>query len=128
MNLSEQAKIYRLEHDPDVIEFYDQPEAIKLSYHTKEGRRTGCFHTPDFFVLRRNIAGWEECQPEDKLFKLAEEMPNRYVWTGTNDWDCPPSGMCYPLCGKTGIRLVAFIDAADVLHMIGVGPMPGDSS
>jgi putative transposase len=22
--------IYRLEHDPDVIEFYDQPEAIKL--------------------------------------------------------------------------------------------------
>jgi hypothetical protein len=38
------------------------------------------------------------------------------------------SGMCCPLCGKTGIRLVAFIDAADVLHMIGVGPMPGDSS
>jgi len=38
------------------------------------------------------------------------------------------SGMCCPLCGKTGIRLVAFIDAADVLHVIGVGPMPGDSS
>jgi Putative transposase len=38
------------------------------------------------------------------------------------------SGMCCPLCGKTGIRLVAFIDAADVLHMIGVGPMSGDSS
>jgi hypothetical protein len=36
--------------------------------------------------------------------------------------------MCCPLCGKTGIRLVAFIDAADVLHVIGVGPMPGDSS
>src|SRR5262249_39159496 len=31
------------------------------------------------------------------------------------------SGMCCPLCGKTGIRLVAFIDAADVLHVIGVG-------
>ena len=28
------------------------------------------------------------------------------------------SGMCCPLCGKTGIRLVAFIDAAGV-HMIG---------
>ena len=38
------------------------------------------------------------------------------------------SGMCCPLCGKTGIRLVAFINAADVLHVIGVGPMPGDSS
>ena len=38
------------------------------------------------------------------------------------------SGMCCPLCGKTGIRLAAFIDAAHVLHVIGVGPMPGDSS
>jgi hypothetical protein len=32
------------------------------------------------------------------------------------------------LCGKAGIRLVAFIDPAGVLHMIGAGPMPCDSS
>jgi hypothetical protein len=36
--------------------------------------------------------------------------------------------MCCPLCGKAGIRLVAFTDATGVLHMIGVGPMPCDSS
>src|ERR1700726_3811270 len=36
--------------------------------------------------------------------------------------------MCCPLCGKAGIRLVAFTDPAGVLHMIGVGPMPFDSS
>jgi hypothetical protein len=42
--------------------------------------------------------------------------------------DPPCTGMCCPLCGKTGIRLVAFTDAAGVLHMIGVGPMPFDSS
>jgi hypothetical protein len=35
---------------------------------------------------------------------------------------------CCPLCGKAGIRLVAFIDPAGVLHMIGAGPMPCDSS
>src|ERR1700676_4627744 len=35
---------------------------------------------------------------------------------------------CCPLCGKAGIRLAAFADAAGVLHMIGVGPMPWDSS
>ncbi len=40
----------------------------------------------------------------------------------------PCSGMGCPLCGKTGIRLVAFIDAAGVLHMMGAGPMPCDSS
>ena len=42
--------------------------------------------------------------------------------------DPPCTGMCCPLCGKTGIRLVAFTDPAGVLHMIGVGPMPFDSS
>src|ERR1700732_3348333 len=41
----------------------------------------------------------------------------------------PPSGaMCCPSCGKAGIRLVAFTDAAGVLHMIGAWPMPCDSS
>src|SRR6266853_5505620 len=40
----------------------------------------------------------------------------------------PCRGMDCPLCGKTGIRLVAFIDAVGVLHMMGVGPRPCDSS
>jgi putative transposase len=41
----------------------------------------------------------------------------------------PPCGTrCCPSCGKAGIRLVAFTDAAGVLHMIGVGPMPGGDS
>jgi hypothetical protein len=35
---------------------------------------------------------------------------------------------CCPLCGKAGIRLVAFIDIAGVLHIIGAGLMPCDSS
>jgi hypothetical protein len=42
--------------------------------------------------------------------------------------DPPCSGMCCPSCGKAGIRLVAFTDAAGVLHMIGTRPMPCDSS
>jgi Putative transposase len=40
----------------------------------------------------------------------------------------PCTGMCCPSCGKTGIRLVAFTDAAGVLHMIGTGPIPCDPS
>src|ERR1700757_2362730 len=41
----------------------------------------------------------------------------------------PPCGaMCCPSCGKASIRLVAFTDAAGVLHIIGAGPMPFDSS
>jgi Putative transposase len=36
--------------------------------------------------------------------------------------------MCCPFCAKAGIRLVTFTDAAGVLHIIGAGPMPYDSS
>ena len=36
--------------------------------------------------------------------------------------------MSCPSCGKVGIRLVAFTDAAGVLHMIGTALMPYDSS
>src|SRR5215471_21035875 len=35
---NELAAIYELEHDPVVIEFYDQPQAIKLNWETKAGR------------------------------------------------------------------------------------------
>ena len=42
--------------------------------------------------------------------------------------DSPCGARYCPSCGKAGIRLVAFTDAAGVLHMIGVGPMPCDSS
>ena len=40
----------------------------------------------------------------------------------------PVAELCCPLCGKAAIRLVAFTDAAGVLHMTGAGPMPCDSS
>jgi hypothetical protein len=33
-----------------------------------------------------------------------------------------------PSCGKAGLRLVAFSDAAGVLRLIGTGPLPCDSS
>ena len=87
---NELAAIHLLEHDPDVLEYYDQPESIKLSYLTKEGRPTGCLHTPDFFVLRQHSAGWEECKLEEALPKLSKEKPNRYVRTPEDKWDCPP--------------------------------------
>ena len=38
-----------------------------------------------------------------------------------------PSMRC-PACGQAGLRLVAFSDAAGVLHLIGAGPLPCDSS
>jgi len=42
--------------------------------------------------------------------------------------DPPCGGMCCPLCGKTGIRLVAFTDAMGVLHMSRTKQILCDSS
>jgi putative transposase len=39
--------IYLMEHDEEVLEFYDRPLSFKLSYQTPSGRKTKPFHTPD---------------------------------------------------------------------------------
>ena len=75
----ELAGIYEMEHDPEVLEFYDQAIQIKLSYEGPGGKRLGVLHTPDFFVIRTTSAGWEEWKTEDDLVQLAKNSPNRYL-------------------------------------------------
>jgi transposase InsO family protein len=82
--------IYELEHDKDVLEFYDQPPPIKLEYQANNGRKLGVLSTPDFFVIRTNSAGWEECKTEENLKKLAEKSPNRYCRDESGYWQTPP--------------------------------------
>ncbi len=81
--------IYELEHNDDVLEYFDQPPSFKLNYCTPNGRRLGVLHTPDFFVIRKNKAGWEECKTEEELRLLSERNPNRYCRQGES-WICPP--------------------------------------
>ncbi len=82
--------IYGMERDDDVLEFYDQPSRIPLSYRAKSGRKTTQWHTPDFFVLRRQSAGWEEWKAAQSLDQLSASMPARYQQAGTGQWCCPP--------------------------------------
>src|SRR6266849_3137518 len=82
--------IYGMERDDDVLEYYDQASRIPLSYRAKSGRQTTQWHTPDFFVLRKKSAGWEEWKPAQSLDTLAVSMPDRYQQAGTGQWRCPP--------------------------------------
>lgn len=50
----ELALIYQLEHDWNILEFYDQPPPIKLQYQSQSGRNIGFFYTPDFFCTQKN--------------------------------------------------------------------------
>ena len=47
-------------------------------------------HTADYFVCRYHSAGWEECKPVEKLIRLAQDSPNRYVLDDHGHWRCPP--------------------------------------
>jgi hypothetical protein len=87
---NELARIYELEHNPQVLEYYDQPPAIELCYLAKSGRQNRHLYTPDFFVIRTDSIGWEECKTEQDLVKLSENSPNRYRKGEDELWHCPP--------------------------------------
>ena len=101
----EAPKIYELEQDPNIIEYYDQPLPTKLNYESKNGRNLGVIHTPDFFVMENNSAGWIECKTEEELKKLLKKQPNRYYCDADGNWRCPPGeeyakqfGLNYTIC------------------------------
>ncbi len=78
------------EFEPEVLEYWDQPCQIELNYMARNGRLIKVKHTPDFFVLRKEGAGWEEWKPEGQMPQLAEKMPHRYEQHADGHWYCPP--------------------------------------
>lgn len=90
---NELAAITLMEHDPTVLEYYDQPERITLTYQGPQKRVT-VKHTPDFFVLREDRVGWMECKMEEALLRFAEQHSQRYVRADDGAWICPP-GIAY---------------------------------
>jgi len=92
----ELAEIYEMEHDADVLEYYDQPPPMKLDYQAASGKRLGVIHTADFFTIRTGGAGWAECKTDEELVQLSERNPNRYQLE--DGWRCPPGeGYAAPL-------------------------------
>ena len=91
--------IYTMERDSDVLEMYDQPTRIQLHYHARSGRKTSPWHTPDFLVLRRNGAGFEEWKQAFLLDKLAISQPHRYQRHPQGGWKSPPGEQAAQVLG-----------------------------
>ena len=81
--------IMHLKQD-DVLEIWDQPTSFKIRYPSASGKTGGHLYTADFFVIRKESAGWEEWKPEKTLVSLAEANPNRYFKDEHGKWRCPP--------------------------------------
>ena len=109
----ELALVYELEHDPEILEYYDQPEHLTLRYSGKNGRNLGISHTPDFLVIRQDRIEFVECKTEEDLIGLSERMPNRYKKDEDGRWVCPPGeaaasefGLSYRIWSSSGIDWV----------------------
>lgn len=83
--------VLELEQNKSVLEYYDQPTTIKLNYKSLKGKNVGILYTPDFFVIRSDSAGFEECKTEEELVKLSIEQPNRYSKGQDGNWHCMPA-------------------------------------
>jgi putative transposase len=81
--------IYKAEHDDDILEIWCQPSTFELSYISGSGRLMRHPHTPDYFVIRRNSAGWIEAKDQGMLPALSKAQPNRYRMVD-GVWTCPP--------------------------------------
>ena len=78
------------EQDDDVLEYYDQPYRLSLKVKAKNGRTVTVTHVPDFFVIRKSSAGFEEWKSAVRLEKLAIKQPERYVFSQDVGWHSPP--------------------------------------
>ena len=83
--------IQQLEHAKgDVLEIWDQPITLTLSFKNKGGKKVTVSYVPDFFVIRKEYAEFIECKTEEDLLRLAEEQPNRYCKGDDGEWHSPP--------------------------------------
>ncbi|MCY7285860.1 MAG: DDE-type integrase/transposase/recombinase [Cyanobacteria bacterium CAN_BIN43] len=79
------------EADTEVLEYYDQPTHLKLSFTSVNGRTIRCQHIPDFLVLQRTTVGFEEWKPEKRLVELAQKQPNHYHQDADGQWHNSPA-------------------------------------
>ncbi|WP_010647452.1 TnsA endonuclease N-terminal domain-containing protein [Oceanobacillus massiliensis] len=82
--------VLMMENDDTVLEFYDQPNKIKLNYVNNKGKNSWTLYTPDFFVIKENTAGWVEWKNEDDLLILSKKQPWKYIRDDKGNRRCPP--------------------------------------
>jgi putative transposase len=85
----ELAGIYSWEHSSHILEFYDQPCILKVSYINQNGKRISYNYTPDFLVLSEDRVVIQEWKTEEKMNELSLKDSTRYYKDETGKWRCP---------------------------------------
>ena len=74
------------EYEDNVLEYWDQAYKLTLKVKSSSGKNCTIAHVPDFFIIRYNSVGFEEWKPEEKLEKLANQYPDRYIQDRDTQW------------------------------------------
>lgn len=82
------AAVLEFEHDDDVLEYWDQPNApLRFSRKARNGKTvTPAEYVPAFFLLRTNSAGWVDCLPAQSIEKRTPNWPERYERDADGNW------------------------------------------
>jgi len=85
-SLNELAAAYELDYSQIVQAFRSQPPQIKIRYCTEAGKEVVTYHYPDFLVLESEAVGFLEIKPEEKLIKISEKTPGKFIRQDEGGW------------------------------------------
>lgn len=103
-----------LEHDDEVLEYWDQPPPLRLTRTDSNGNRRTFQYTPDFLVLSTSGPRLVEVKPVDKARALTDSRPNEWVQdTATEEFRFLPAEM---VCQELGLDFEVFVYSKDMRH------------
>jgi putative transposase len=79
------------EFDPETLEYYPQPEMVKINYDDNNGVKRGVRATFDFLVITKDGVFWVELKTAKRMHELAKQMKNRYIHQPDGTWSSPPA-------------------------------------
>jgi len=87
----EYAFVIFCEFNNKILEYYDQPYRIKITYTREDGKKITYLHVPDYLVITKDEIYFVECKEESAMVKLAKKFPERFTQKSDGTWSCPPA-------------------------------------
>lgn len=89
---TEYVAIVEWDHDSETLEYYAQPEPLRITYLGPDRmRRISTLTTPDYLRITASRFAFVECKREEELQRLARQMPGRYQREANGRWRSPPA-------------------------------------
>lgn len=95
----EGAYVARLELDPNVDAYYEQPGVIEVIRHSKRGRARRTVYCPDFLVLKRDEVVVVQTKSDAELTKKCAETPMDWVRLSDGTYVDAPAREAFEILG-----------------------------